>query len=110
MLTLIVLVLGRIGHTQWNFERQLHRQLNALHSPDQVNYVSDLSAIQEISAAKRPLSVRIVSQAKDSELYAQNLVVDIEGKRYEVRLICYTYPFSRAFFEKWTLIQINEIV
>lgn len=61
----IVAIIGwitiEVGHSKWNFERQLNGDLQRLQTINEVNYSSDADAVKEISRMKHPLNIKVLS-------------------------------------------------
>lgn len=110
----IVAIIGwitiEVGHSKWNFERQLNADLQGLQTINQVNYNSDADAVKEISLMKHPLNIKVLSTTPEVAPrpdYFRDVMVEINDKPFKVRMACYTKPLSDTPFEIWDLNQIN---
>ncbi|WP_313638653.1 hypothetical protein [Paenibacillus sp.] len=110
----IVVIIGwitiEVGHSKWNFERQLNTNLQRLQTINEVNYSSDADALKEIALTKHPLKIKVLSitpEVAPRPDYFRDVTVEINDKPYKVRMACYTKPLSNTPFEIWDLNQIN---
>ncbi|HBS46856.1 MAG TPA: hypothetical protein DEA91_24610 [Paenibacillus sp.] len=110
----IVAVIGwiiiEVGHSKWNFKRQLNADIQRLQTINEVNYSSDADAVKEISLMKHPLKIKVLSITPEEASrpdYFRYVTVEINDKPFKVRMACYTKPLSNTPFEIWDLNQIN---
>jgi hypothetical protein len=113
-IVVIVAMIGwitiEIGHSKWNFERQLNTELQRLQTINEVNYSSDADAVKEISLMKHPLKIKVLSITLEEAPrpdYFRDVMVRINEKPFKLRMACYTKPLSNTPFEIWDLNQIN---
>lgn len=113
-IVVIVAMIGwmtiEIGHSKWNFERQLNTELQRLQTINEVNYSSDDNAVKEINLMKHPLKIKVLSITPVETPrpdYFRDVTVEINDKPFKVRMACYTKPLSNTPFEIWDLNQIN---
>lgn len=110
----IVAIIGwiiiEVGHSKWNFERQLNADIQRLQTINEVNYSSDADAVKEISLMRHPLKIKVLSitpvEAPRPD-YFRDVTVEINDKPFKVRMACYTKPLSNTPYEIWDLNQIN---
>lgn len=110
-ITLIGLVLlVAFGRSSWNMESQLEKEINRLNpNTNSLNYLSDQTAVNEISSFSRPLKIEIISKKEDNitshDVY--KLTVQINEKLFLIRLICHTYPLNWTPYQDWEINQVE---
>ncbi len=100
----------KIGHSTWNFDRQLNNKLQIIKLSKEVNYYSDIDAVKQIIKEQHPLKIIILSTTSNESFgtgYFRSAIVKINKKTYKIRMACYTYPLHSTPYEKWNLNQIN---
>ncbi|GIM46033.1 hypothetical protein DNHGIG_15820 [Collibacillus ludicampi] len=112
LLILIGFIVGIIlvGHSDWNREYQFKRGLEQLKSVDDIGYDSDLEAAKEIISMPRPLSIKILNRSINTKPQhpAYLEVVEMNGKKYEIGVECFTDPLPWTPFEIWTITTVQR--
>ncbi|MFB7816390.1 hypothetical protein ACFC0X_19700 [Paenibacillus chitinolyticus] len=99
-----------IGHTDWNRLSQLEANINKLGGIEiTVNDSSNKETLDAIKNAPKPLKVTVkgsrMEPKKIGEAYWNR--VEINGKEYNVKDICYTGPLNWTPFQTWTVLEVQ---
>ncbi|MFE6799798.1 hypothetical protein [Paenibacillus chitinolyticus] len=99
-----------IGHTDWNRLSQLEANINKLGGIEiTVNDSSNKETLDAIKKAPKPLKVTVkesrMEPKKIGEAYWNR--IEINGKEYNVKDICYTGPLNWTPFQTWTVLEVQ---
>ncbi|MFC9778418.1 hypothetical protein [Paenibacillus chitinolyticus] len=99
-----------VGHTEWNRLSQLEANLDKLGTGEiTVNALSDREALKELTDAPKPLNITFKESRMEpreiGEAYWNR--IEVNGKEYNVKDVCYTGPLNWTPFQKWAVLEIN---
>ncbi|MEC0246522.1 hypothetical protein P4H65_12060 [Paenibacillus chitinolyticus] len=106
----IFIIIG-IGHTEWNRLSQLEANLNQVGTGKlTVNNLSSQEALKELTEAPKPFKLTVKESRTEpimiGEAYWNR--IEVNGKEYKVKDICYTGPLNWTPFQKWTVLELQQ--
>jgi len=109
---ILIISIPLFGHSDFNKKTKLVRNLNTLNIHESFAPDTDMVALKEIKNASHPLHIKRLSSVQqpftEGTLFSDE-VVEINHKRYKVRLACYLTPFTFTPFETWQINSITKI-
>ncbi|ASS76488.1 hypothetical protein CIG75_17000 [Tumebacillus algifaecis] len=111
ILTVILIGIPVVGHSEWNRNAQLKNELDTFQADDYLPNTIAPELLQALQDASRPLQVKIVSSTEDLENEPNQIyftVINLEGDLFKVRLASYTYPLPWSPFETWVIESIQK--
>ncbi|MDP4164460.1 MAG: hypothetical protein Q8906_16850, partial [Bacillota bacterium] len=105
----LIISIPVIGHSDWNKKTRLIYDLNHLKTNRAFGPSTDIKVVKEITNLQHPLQIKRLSSVKqpfDGGTLFSDEVVEINGKRYNIRLACYLTPLPFTPYETW---EINSI-
>ncbi|GKS12816.1 hypothetical protein YDYSY3_38160 [Paenibacillus chitinolyticus] len=111
MLAITIFIVVKLGHSEWNRLSQLEANINKLETNTiTLNDVSSKAILNDVKNMQKPLKITI----KESEPEQQRVFgvanwnrVEINGKEYNIKDICYTGPLNWTPFQSWTIVEVH---